>query len=50
MTEFDDWVNKIAWSMHARGIEPCFVGEEVNTFMGVPEMYRKKLSPVELKK
>lgn len=43
MTEFDYWVYKIAWSMYARGIASCFVEEEVKTFMGVPEMYRKKL-------
>lgn len=43
MTQFDDWVNKIAYSMYARGIASCFVEEEVKAFMGVPEMYRKKL-------
>lgn len=43
MTEFDDWVNKIARSMRTKGIASCFVEEEVKAFMGVPEMYRKKL-------
>ena len=43
MIEFDDWVNKIAYSMYTRGIATCFVEEEIKAFMGAPEMYREQL-------
>lgn len=44
MTEFDDWVDKIAGFMYSGGMSPNFAKQVVEeTFMAAPDMYRGKL-------